>query len=529
VDRPHAALTRAARWALPLAFVALFFLFPLLTVLARGLRPEGRWDLTALTNVVTDPGLRGVVVFTVWQAALSTALTLVVGLPAAWVLARRRFRGRSVVEAGVLVPFVLPTVVVGMAFSIWAGSLAAILVAHMFLNVAVVVRIVGGAWAELDPDIEEAAAALGAGPWERARRVLLPMARPAIAGAATLVFLFCFTSFGVVLFLGGPGLTTIEVEIYRQTAQLLDLPTAAALAIVQLAFVGGLLALDAVAATRGVVARRPGGAASGTARPPRGSGERVATAAVLLLLAALILVPVGRLVARSFASADGFTLDHYLHLGSVREGSVLAVSPLAAIRNSLRAAAAATAIALAIGGLAAAALARARRASGAWALLGLPLGVSAVTVGLGYVLAFSRPPLELRGSPWLVPLVQAVVAIPFVVRIVGPALAEIDRDLAETAADLGAPPRRVTLDVTLPLAARAIATAAVFAFVISLGEFGATAFVARADHPTMPIAIARLLSQPGAASLGQATAMAVLLMVVTGGVALAIGRSRRVF
>jgi thiamine transport system permease protein len=505
-------------------FLAVFFAWPLVTVLDRGLRPDGVLDLSAVTEVFTEPGQRAVVWFTVWQAAASTLLTLAIGLPAAWVLARRTFRGGAAIEAGVLVPFVLPTVVVGLAFSAWAGSVWAILAAHAFLNVAVVIRVVGGTWASLDPALEESAAALGASPLERARRVLLPLARPAIGAAATLVFLFSFTSFGVVLFLGGPGMTTIEVEIYRRTAQLLDLPAASAFAIVQLAVVGALLTLDAVVTARGAVPRTPSLAGG---RPSASAGERAATIAVLAVLGALVLIPIGRLVARSLRGVDGLTLDHYTRLGSVRAGSVLAVSPLEAIGNSLAAAAVATLLALAVGGLAATAVARSRRAAGPWALIGLPLGVSAVTVGLGYVLAFAGPPLAIRGEPWLVAVAQAVVAIPFVARVIGPALAEIGDEVRDAAADLGATPRRVALDVTLPLLAPAIATAAAFAFVISLGEFGATAFVARADRPTIPIAIARLLGQPGAASIGQASAMAVLLMLVTAGVTLAIGRTRR--
>lgn len=527
MDGPRAALRRASLWALPLAFLAIFFAYPLVAVLNRGLRPDDALDLTALGDVFTQPALRGVVWFTVWQAAASTLLTLLVGVPAAAVLSRRSFRGRSAVEAAVLVPFVLPTVVVGMAFSVWAGSVWSILVAHVFLNVAVVVRIVGGTWASLDPALEESAAALGASPFERVRRVLLPLAIPALGAAATLVFLFSFTSFGVVLFLGGPGMTTIEVEIYRQTAQLLDLPAAAALAIVQLAFVGGLLMLDAVVTGRSVVARTPAVEHPRAGRPLGSVGERVTTVVTLTVLGALVLIPIGRLIGRSFRGTDGLTLGHFLHLGSVRAGSVLAVSPLEAIGNSLRAAIVATLLALAVGGLAAAAVARARRVAGPWVFVGLPLGVSAVTVGLGYVLAFAGPPLAIRDRPWLVAFAQAVVAIPFVARVIGPALAEIGDEVRDAAADLGATPRRVALDVTLPLLAPAIATAAAFAFVISLGEFGATAFVARADHPTIPVAIARLLGQPGAASIGQASAMAVLLLVVTAGATLAIGRARR--
>ena len=285
--------------------------------------------------------------------------------------------------------------------------------------------------------------------------------------------------------------------------------------------------LDAVVASRGAVRQRrvP---RSGSARSPRSRGERAYLVVCVAALILLLVVPPLRLLWRSFAGPSGFTITGYTQMGSVRQGSLFAVSPLDAVGNSLRFAAAAAAAALALGlGLPlAVGVADLRGRSGLWGLIALPLGVSAVTLGFGYVVAFDADPLDLRGSPWLVPLAQAVVAIPFVVRIVAPVLATIDADLTEMAEGLGASPWSVFTRVTLPVASPAMLVAAVFAFAVSMGESGATSFLARADTPTMPIAIARLLSHPGSASVGQAAAMGVLLMLVTAGVALAIGRVR---
>jgi thiamine transport system permease protein len=523
--RPRLSPTaRSAAWlALPLAFLLLFFAFPLTSILVEGLRADGRPDLGPLTDVVRDPHLRQVVWFTIWQAVVSTALTLLVGLPAAFVLSRFAFRGRALVEALVLVPFVLPRVVVGMAIGGARPSLANLFAAHVFFNVAVVVRVVGGYLSTLDPMLEDAAEGLGASWVRRITDVMLPLAIPAVTAAATLVFLFTFTSFGVVLLLGGPGRVTIEVEIFRRTSQLLDLSTAAALSVVQLAAVSALLLVDAAITSRSVTRRMP---ASRVARVPRTRGERVFVAAAVTGLLALVLLPAMRLVVRSLRRAGGLTLSHYTQLGSGRRGSLFAISPLGAVGASLRFAVAAALIALVIGIPAAVVVAGTRRSRGLWTLVTLPLGVSAVTIGFGYVVAFDADPLDLRGSVWLVPLAQAVVAIPFVVRIVAPALASIAEALSETAADLGASPARMARDVTLPLTSGAVLTAAVFAFVVSLGEFGATAFLARPDTPTMPVAIYRLLGQPGSASVGQAAAMATILMVVTACAGLAIARIR---
>ena len=174
--------------------------------------------------------------FTLWQASLSTVLTVAAALPLTWVVSRFAFPGKSIVRAFVTIPFVLPTVVVGAAFlSIFDAGLGALIAAHVFYNVAVVVRTVGGVWSRIDPTLEEAAAMLGASPARRFRTVVFPLIRPAVASAAAIVFLFCFTSFGTVLVLGQGRLRTLEVEIYQQAVNFLDLPVAAALSLIQLA------------------------------------------------------------------------------------------------------------------------------------------------------------------------------------------------------------------------------------------------------------------------------------------------------
>jgi thiamine transport system permease protein len=187
--------------------------------------------------------------------------------------------------------------------------------------------------------------------------------------------------------------------------------------------------------------------------------------------------------------------------------------------NSLLFAALSTVLALAVGGAVAIAVAR-RRAAWLDGLAMLPLGASAVMLGFGFVIAFDAPPLDLRSWPWLVPVVQSLVAAPFVVRIAAPALRAIDPRLREAAAVLGASPARSWREIDLPLALRAFGVAAGFAFAVSLGEFGATVFVARSDRPTLPVAIFRFLGRPGAENVGQAMALSVVLMVLAAAAAL---------
>ncbi|UQA92821.1 ABC transporter permease [Streptomyces halobius] len=543
---------RLGLMALPLAFFALFFAYPVVAIVGRGLKDGGQWRLGRIGEVMSDPDVLHVLWFTVWQAAASTALTLLIALPGAYVFARFDFPGKQLLRAVVTVPFVLPTVVVGSAFLALVGrggllddlwgvrldtSVWAILLAHVFFNYAVVVRTVGGLWGQLDPRQEEAARVLGAGRFAAWRRVTLPALGPAVAAAALMVFLFTFTSFGTVQILGGPTFSTLEVEIYRQTADFLDLPTAAVLTMIQFAAVLTLLALHAWTVRRRESALRLVDA-SQTARRPRGRGQWALLWGTLTVIAILLVVPLIVLVERSFAGPDGYGLTFYDTLRSVASAdSTFTVAPLDALWNSLAYGAAATVIALVVGGLAAAALTLRTRPAGGTpmagrlvrgfdALLMLPLGVSAVTVGFGFLITLDTPPLDLRSSWWLVPLAQALVGVPFVVRTMLPVLRAVDGRLREAAAVLGASPWRVWREVDLPIVRRAVLIAAGFAFAVSLGEFGATVFIARPDHPTLPVAVARLLGRAGELNYGQAMALSVILMVVCAGALLALERIR---
>lgn len=516
----------ALAYGIPFAFLAAFFLFPLGVIVERGLTSAGG---ESALDVLTDPVTRDVLWFTVWQAAASTALTFVVALPAAYVFGRYDFPGRSLARALVTVPFILPTVVVALAFlAVLPERLeqgpAAILVAHVFFNVAVVVRVVGTYWAGLDRRISEAAATLGATPLQRLREVTLPLLAPSLAAAGVIVFLFTFTSFGVVLILGGPRYATLEVEIYNQAVRVFDLHAAAVLSLVQLACVAVTVAV-AMRLEKGLALR-------GQLRPERdvlrrpGTGrEKALVAGSLGALALFLGVPLAALVERSLAVGDGHSFQAYRAL--TQPTSALLASPWEAVLNSLVYAAGATAIAVVVGGLAAFAVAAPRGRGLLDVLLMLPLGASAVMLGFGFVIAFDEGVLDFRSAPWIVPVVQALVAIPFVVRIVAPTMRAIDERQREAAAVLGASPGRVRREIDLPIAARALAVAAGFAFAISLGEFGATVFLARPDNPTLPVAIFRFLGRPGELNVAQAHALAVILMIVAAVSILLVERVRR--
>ena len=540
---------RGRRWvttgvilAVPAAFLAVFFVLPAATILELGLWGDGQDDVS-VGGVLSSPVTRRVAWFTTWQAAVSTLLTVLVALPGAWVIGRMRIRGRSVFAALLVVPFVLPTVVVGSAFLAVLGpdgplrgaarvlgadpdlrqTATAVIAAHVFFNYAVVARTVGAAWLAVDPASEDAARTLGASRWTTFRVVTLPQLRPALAGAAAIVFLFSFTSFGVVKILGGPRIATIEVEIHRRTTELLDLRTAAVLSVVQLAAVVAALALYRRAGRRRGVPHL--GAGTSALRRPDGR-ERALVLATFTSAALLLATPVLTLVWRSFDTAGGPGLGFYRALRTTGRGTISFVPPIEAVRNSLVFGGAAAVTALVVGTAAAIGLRRlGRRARGVFdSSVMLPLGVSAVTVGFGFLVALDEPPLDLRRSPLLIPAAQAVIAIPFVVRSVLPALDAIPPRLREAAAALGASPRRVWWEIDVRLLRRPALVAFGFAYAISLGEFGATVFIARADTPTVPVAIFRALSQPGAVSVGQAMALSTILLTLTAVVMLVVDR-----
>lgn len=516
--------------AIPVAVFAVFFFYPVGTLISRGLIPAGTVDLQGVFDVLGKPRVQRIALFTVWQAAASAGIAVALGLPGAYLLYRCRFRGRTAVRALVTVPFVLPTIVVALAFRTlfaadgplgdwgWDGSLAVILAAHVFLNYAVVVRTVGASWAHLDNRPAEAARSLGAGPVRVFLTITLPALAPAVAAAFVMVFLFCATSFGIMLVLGGAQYGTLETEIYRQTAQIGDLRAAAVLSILQLLLVVAVLLVTAAVRRRGEATLRLRAAVDLTHPLRRRDLPAVlATAAVCVLL----LAPLAVLVVRSLQTPTGWGLDNYIALAGRGEGNVLVTPVTSALGYSLRTALMAAALSVTIGVLLSVVLARrprrrvARRAIGGLdAMVMLPLGVSAVTVGFGFLIALDSPPLDFRSSPLLIPIAQAMVTTPLVVRMVLPVLRAADDRLRQAAAVLGAGPIRVWWSVDLPIMSRALAGACAFAFAVALGEFGATSFVARPETPTLPVVIGRLISRPGQVNAGMALAAAVVLAVL---------------
>lgn len=517
--------------AAALGFLALALLVPLAAILWRGVAPVDGAPLAGLAATLADPYYLGRLWFTTWQALLSTVLTVAVGLPTALLLARYRFAGRRLLTAAFSVPFVMPTVVAGMGFLALAGprgvlgvdlrgTLVIVLAAHVFYNFAIVARLVSGFLEGVGPRLEQAAATLGAGAWRTLWRVTLPLALPATVASATLVFIFCFTSFGVILILAPQArFATLEVELYRLTLRLLRLDAAAALALLQLVVVGGLgWAYTRLQARLAV----PLVAGRSAARRPRGAGA-VVLGADLVLVAAVVLAPLLALTAQAFTAPDG-SFPSLVNLRAMWDAprSVGFASLGLSLRNSLAFATLSMAIALVVGAGFAYAVVRGR-----WRWLDglslLPLATSPVTLGLGYLIAYPW----LVATFWGVPLAHALIAFPFVTRTLLPALRALPAGQVGAAATLGAGPWRTLTRVELPQLLPSLAVAAAFAFAVSLGEFGASLLLVRPEFATLPVAIFDRLGRPGALNYGAALGLSVVLMAVTAAVMLVLQRRGR--
>ncbi|MCJ7534887.1 MAG: iron ABC transporter permease [Anaerolineales bacterium] len=538
-------------WLLPLTFLGIFYFFPLSSIIKVSFESQGTDLLTPVIEALKSQSIRQVLWFTIWQAALSTLLTLAIGLPGAYLFARYEFRGKSLIQALSVVPFVIPTVVVAAAFYALLGprgwvnlaamrlfgleaapihftnTIYAILLAHIFYNTTIVLRMVGDFWSHIDPRLNQAARILGANRMTAFFKITLPIIGPAITAAALLVFIFDFTSFGVILILGGPKFATLEVEIYYQTISLFNLPLAAVLSILQLICT---LAMTIIYTHLNRRLAQPLQLHSRRFTQKRLTTwkSRIFAGVVLFVLFTILITPLLALAMKSFTRLEvgrgqpielfsGFTLDNYHQLTVNRIDSMFYVPPTTAIGNSLMYATITVILALAIGMPAAWALSR---NSGSYfnrildPVLMLPLGTSAVTLGLGFIIALNRPPFDFRASPILIPFAHTLVAFPFVVRSLSPALRSIKPRLRQAAGVLGASPIKIFRTVDLPLIGRALIVAATFAFTISLGEFGATALISRPENPTIPIMIYRFISQPGAINYGQAMALSTILMIV---------------
>jgi thiamine transport system permease protein len=523
------------------------FYYPVGTVFVESVVVGGRVTLAPLGGVLgSEFYLADILGFTAYQALLSTAASVALGLPGAWILARFEFPGRRTLRSVTILPFVLPSIMVAIGFVATFGrqgtlnaalalvglgpvellfTLEAVVVAHAFYNAPLVIRVVTASWESVDARAVETARSLGASPTRAFRDVVLPQLLPAVAVGATLTFVFTFASFPIVLALGGFELATVEVWIFKLVSDL-EYAEAAALATVETA-----ISLGLTYAYLRYEARVAAGSEAEGARPlPRRRllppslglrelGPRLAVVGYAGVAVVVFVGPVASMLLASVTGAEGLTLAHYRFLAERQvAGADFQVRPLPAVRNSVLFGVATVAAALPMGVVVSVLSAR-----GGWrgravdTLAMAPLAVSGIVVGLGLLrgLVFGVDVLGHRvvvtGAVAIV-AAHAVAAYPFVTRNVAPLLSRLDPRLVESARSLGASRARALWDVELPLVAAGVVAGAAFAFAISVGEFDSTVILASGSGSyTMPVAVERFLGR----RLGPATAMGSVLLFVT--------------
>ena len=537
--RIRRTLAYAALVGLPLAFLGLFFYSPLIGLLREG--------IPHLTEILSSPYFRRVIFFTIEQALLSTLASVLLGFPLAYLLTRYDFPGKRIVKSLTIVPFVLPAIAVALGFTILFGrhgwlndalmalfnlpepplkilyTLWAIVLAHAFYNAPLIARATNAAWERLDPGYEESARALGASPRRVFLTITVPQLLPALASSMTIVFIFSFLSFPIVLTLGGARYSTIEVEIYTQVMAYFQRDRGAALALVGLGF--SLLFTYAYLRLGGAFARETIFTRAARARPLfEGPREALRPFKLLIWLFIVLstLVFAGPMIAvfvdsLTIPTAQGVRLglDWYRFIFQPDYNPLIGDSPLRAVLNSLLFGLGAMAIALPLGTTIAFVLTRLRLPGSRLldALLMAPIATSSVILGFALLRAFLTPPLRISGTWVAIVLAHAVIVYPFVIRTTAPLLENLDRSLVEAARSLGARRGRAFWEIELPLLASGVLVGGLFAFALSLGETSATLMLARPGLKTMPVAVYQFLSARQA--LGAASAMSALMILVS--------------
>ena len=490
-----------ANWLLavfPLVFLLVLLVAPALRLLVEG----GQLPLWA---PLQDSYLRWRLAWSFLQATLTCVLALGLGLPVAWVLARFEFAGRAFVLHALMLPFVVPTLVAAMGvlalvgpqgvITAWGGpdlqgSPWLLIYGNLFFNLCLVVRAATEALAQVSASRVAAARTLGATPWRVFWRIEWPAIAPWLMSALCLVFLYCFSGFGLALVLGGQEYATVEVEIYTLVAHELQLAQAGSLALWMLVMTG-VVALAYAAIERRLAT--PSRADAVQRCRPRGlhqwAGVWGALAVLLLVCGAPLLAIVWR-VAAAGGGAWGVLLDD---------------ATLAALWNSLRFTALAVALATGLG--LAHALA-ARQSLLLRTLVFLPFVVSPVMVAFGLLLLYP----QWTASFGLLVCAYALLAYPFVAKSLAGALDSMPAHLAQAARTLGATPWHVFWRITLPLLRPALRRGMAFAAATAVGEFAVTLFLSRPEWATLTTLVYEHLGRPGTVNRDAAVVLSCLLM-----------------
>ena len=513
--------SRVALLLLPSAAVVLMLLLPMLRLAAEGWSSsvDGPVDGSFFT-IWQDDFLKWRLLWSFTQAVATCVLALGLGLPVAWVLARFEFRGRQLVLRLLMLPFVVPTLVAALGvLALWGpqGVLSQLLgidlqdtpwlllYGNLFFNLCLVIRAGVDALGQVNAHCVAASRSLGATPWRAFWRVEWPVIAPWLTSSLCLVFLYCFSGFGLALVLGGQRYATVEVEIYTLVAYELKLAQASSLALWMLLLTGLIALAYAYVEKRLSVSTRLQPVAL---RHPKTALNWLAVFGSMFVLFFFCAAPILAIVWRALL-AD-----------SQAWAALLDAETLQALWNTLRF----SAVALLIATLLGIAHALGTHGSVAWrAAAYLPLIASPVTVAFGLLLLYP----DWTASLALLIAAYAVLAYPFVTKAMTAGLGSLPDNLGQVARTLGANPLRTFWRVTLPLLSPALRRGMAFAVATALGEFAVTLFLSRPEWTTLTTLIYQRLGKPGAVNLDTAMLLACLLMLLSALVFMVIDSPRK--
>ncbi|MFZ9382774.1 MAG: ABC transporter permease [Ilumatobacteraceae bacterium] len=440
---------------------------------------------------------------------MSTALALTVALPLAFVTANFKFKAQRLTTSLISMPFILPSIVVGVAFlqilpNNFHRTAFALILAHVYFNFGFASRLISARWLQIHPHLDDAARTLGASPLKLFTTLTLPLLSKAIANAALIVFTLCFTSYGVVRVLGGPSRSTLETEIYFRAMQLGDVSGAMLLSALQVVIIALLFVVTTKASskkfeqsTRPTITRQ---------KSLQTRKQKVIAATIISIATLFAIVPVLAIALKSINTNSRFTTTAWRTVFTSPE---IAQS----ITKTLIYAVIAMSLATLLGLLSACSVAYNNNFRFISGLTTLPIVISAVSIGLGIIITFDTQPFDWRGAQLMLPLAHTLVALPLVMRIISPVLQAIPDSLRQASSVLGASPCQTWLNIDFKIIRRAAISAAAISATVSIGEFGASSFLARRGAETLPVMISRLLSRPGDSLQSQAFALATLLVM----------------
>ena len=496
--------SRAIYWLalVPMIAIITFVVLPTFNIFVSSLRLES-------LNLLRTETIRNVVWFTTWQSLVSTAFALVIALPLAFVTANFKFKAQRLTTSLVSVPFVLPSIVVGVAFlqilpNSFHRTAFALILAHTYFNFGFTSRLITARWLQIHPHLDDAARTLGASPLKLFTTVTLPLLGKAITNAALIVFTLCFTSYGVVRILGGPSRSTLETEIYFRAIQLGDVSGAILLSALQILIIISLFVVTTRASrnrfeqsTRPTISRQ---------KSLQTRKQKFIATTIISIATVFAIVPLLAIAFKSINTNSKFTTTAWRTIFTSPEISHSLI-------KTLTYAVIAMTLATLLGLLSACSVAYNNNFRLISGLTTLPIVISAVSIGLGIIITFDTKPFDWRGTQFMLPLAHALVALPLAMRVILPVLQAIPDSLRQASSVLGASPQQTWLNIDLKIIRRAVISAAAISAAVSIGEFGASSFLARRGAETLPIMISRLLSRPGDSLQSQAFALATLLAI----------------